>query len=367
MLGGFIVTILEDELKNKFRTDYENYKNAKAKIALIGQPGAGKSSLINALVGEPLFKVGIHTDTTTEAQEVSFESLIITDLPGYGTQAFPYEKWLEIFHPEQYDLYIFVFEGKLHDSDAKLFESLKQWKMLRQHPHFIVRNKSDQIWDEDKELDELKEIIKEDVYSKMGDRSADVYFTSCKEKTGIIELKKAILESSVTSIIKSKLISSFKAQNLNDLTQKREECDNIIHLAALASAANGFNPIPGTDIAVDYKIISEMINEIKNSFGLNDIKDISKFEKYGPTATNIINRILQYIGQEGIKKFLQFILKKFGEKILIQKGAKFIPLLGNLISAGISAGIVEYMGKQVADDCYELAKIILEDTCKKHL
>ena len=361
------MTILEDELKEKFRNDYQNYKNTKAKIALIGQPGAGKSSLINALVGEPLFKVGVHTDTTTEAQEVAFGQLIITDLPGYGTSAFPYDEWLEKFHPEQYDLYIFVFEGKLHDSDAKLFKSLKEWKQIRHHPHFIVRNKSDQIWDENKKLDELKDIIKEDVYSKMGDKSADVYFTSCREKTGIIELKTAILESSVTKIIRSKLISSFRAQNLEDLAQKREECNTIIHISALASAANGFNPVPGTDIAVDYAIINDMLDDIKNTFGLNDLKDISKFEKYGPVATNLINRILQYIGQKGIEEFLKFLIKKFGKKILLQKGSKYIPLVGNVISAAISVAIVEYMGNQIADDCYELAKIILEDTCDKNL
>jgi predicted GTPase len=37
---------------------------ARVRVALFGQPGAGKSSLINRLIGRPMAAPGVHTDTT---------------------------------------------------------------------------------------------------------------------------------------------------------------------------------------------------------------------------------------------------------------------------------------------------------------
>ena len=44
-------------------------------IALFGQPGAGKSSLINAIVGRQLAKVGVENDITTEPENYAWNGL----------------------------------------------------------------------------------------------------------------------------------------------------------------------------------------------------------------------------------------------------------------------------------------------------
>ena len=85
---------IEQDLREQLKRKWADMESVQVKIALLGQPGAGKSSLINALIGKKLFEVGVDTDTTIEAQEAKFESLVITDLPGYGTARFPVDAWV---------------------------------------------------------------------------------------------------------------------------------------------------------------------------------------------------------------------------------------------------------------------------------
>ena len=47
---------------------------ARVRVALFGQPGCGKSSIINRLVGRPLAAPGVHTDTTIEAARSAFKA-----------------------------------------------------------------------------------------------------------------------------------------------------------------------------------------------------------------------------------------------------------------------------------------------------
>jgi hypothetical protein len=60
-------------------------------IGLFGPGGAGKSSLINALVGEKVAKVGVQTDVTVAEKDIVHNGLCFRDLPGFGTKAFPAE------------------------------------------------------------------------------------------------------------------------------------------------------------------------------------------------------------------------------------------------------------------------------------
>ena len=137
----------QEDLREQLRRKYEEKEHTVVKIALVGQPGAGKSSVINKLIGKNLFKSGVYTDTTVKSQEASWGALRIVDLPGYDTKQFPFEDWCKQFSVEDYDLYLFVFAGKLHDADGKLFKKFKEWNQSRKHPYFIVRNKEDDIWD----------------------------------------------------------------------------------------------------------------------------------------------------------------------------------------------------------------------------
>ena len=56
----------------ELRERLKNERRDKLKIALFGQPGSGKSNLINKLVGQNIVTVGVSTDKTVEAEVVEW-------------------------------------------------------------------------------------------------------------------------------------------------------------------------------------------------------------------------------------------------------------------------------------------------------
>jgi GTP-binding protein EngB required for normal cell division len=158
-------------------------------IALFGQPGAGKSSLINRLTGQKLAKEGVRTDTTTEPARYDWNGLHLVDLPGYGTATFPGDTYAERFKIHEFDLFLCVFDGKLHQDDTRLFRFLKKLGKVS----LFVRNKRDGIWEEGKTIEELEGSIIEDVAHQVGSPEK-VYFTSCRTTYGLNDLEDAITE-----------------------------------------------------------------------------------------------------------------------------------------------------------------------------
>lgn len=345
-----------EELQKKIQVDYESFKSEKLKIALIGQPGAGKSSLINKILGKDVFRVSQQTDTTKEAEAHEYGNLIITDLPGYGTKMFPVDQWVEQFNVSDYDLYIFVFAGKLHDSDSRLFEMLEQWKQERNHPYFVVRNKADDIWEDGKTDEELRQVVRDDVREKSGLGDCKVYFTSCRKLEGIEKLKEDIEKSNLNDVKKGKFIAAFKAKSLEDLQQKKVHCLNVVDHHALAAAANGLNPLPGVDVAVDMTIVYDMFKDIRDVFDLDE----GKMDQYIKIAGPIANNVLKYVSKEQIAEFLAKNAGKYVGKTM----SKYFPFIGQAIAVGISYLAIEEAGKTYVNSCYELAKEIMEKNVK---
>ncbi len=88
--------LITGEIK-KWKKKLEKELNIPVSIALFGQPGSGKSSLINKIAGRKLAEVGIETDKTTDAARYEINKLYFIDLPGYGTSNFPKESFFKKF------------------------------------------------------------------------------------------------------------------------------------------------------------------------------------------------------------------------------------------------------------------------------
>lgn len=349
-----------DEIRKQINEEFNRFQNEKLRIALVGQPGAGKSSLINKILGEKVFEVSPRTDTTKGAEEHEYKGMIITDLPGYGTDMFPVDDWAEQFNVGEYDIYLFVFSGKLHDSDSKLFNYLEKWQQEREHPYFIIRNKMDTLWDDEMSTEELKQIVEKDVWEKLGNDSAKVYFTSCRDGGGVEELKHAIENANISETKKQKFIFGMRARCLQDLEIKKEKAAEAVKMYALAGAANGINPVPGADVLLDMGILMKMAGEIREIFGVNSENDLDKAMKIaGPLA----KEVMQYLSRETIVTFLKDAAKRYA----VGKAVKYIPFLGQAIAAGISYFVMESFGTYYVGRCYELAKAILDNEVQQKM
>lgn len=341
---------MSEEIKReaeRIRKEIESNENSKLKIALFGQPGAGKSSLINLIIGSDVAKSGAGTDITVDAQIFHHENFLLVDLPGYGTSKFPPNEWFEQFKPNDYDLFLCVFSGKFHEADTKFFKELKQNERIC----LFVRNKSDDIWQKGKTEEELRDEIINDVAKQVGSKEK-VNFISCKHETGLDLLNEAI-EESLAPGQKEKFIRSAKARTKEHLEKKKLECKKIVTKYAGLSAANGINPIPGVDVGVDIGIILDLFKKIRNSYGLTD----TNINNLGPAFLPIANRILNFATKEGIL----LLLKKFSTSIATKQVTKYIPFVGQAIAASVGFAITLQVGKSYLNDCHELAEKILEN------
>jgi GTP-binding protein EngB required for normal cell division/uncharacterized protein (DUF697 family) len=336
-------------------TELGKEKATKINIALFGQPGSGKSSLINAIIGENVAEVSTRTDTTTEEGSVVWgeeDSLLLTDLPGYGTTRFPAHDYWQRFDLDKYDLFICVFSGKFHQADDELFNKIIE----KGKSCVFVRNFSDTLFDT-KKL-KTKDVLKDEIREAIKERYSEqlkLIFTSCATNEGIGELIEEI-EKNLSASKRAKWERNAKAYSVDFLKKKKAACKKMISLTAAAAAANGLNPIPGLNIAIDIGILQKMFMQIRKNFDLSEDKLKSRLHLY-PHLANIANNVLKSVSTQGVIH----LLEKQAGKVAAQQLSKYIPFIGQAISATAGFAITYLAGNKYLDDCYEVAEAMIQD------
>lgn len=341
---------IHDEAESiRRKLDEEN--QATVSVALFGQPGAGKSSLINKIIGKKVAEVGVETDKTIEAASYETKGLCFVDLPGYGTKNFPKESYFERFNIQRFDLFLCVTSGKLHQADTEFFQELTKRKKVC----IFVVNKHDELWEDDVPIEELEKRKAQDITAHVG-HSVKIVFTSCRKSTGLDNLNEEI-KKNLDGAKKERWVRGAKAYSKQFLQEKRLACEKYITLAAVCSAANGINPIPGADVAIDLSVLVKLFTEIRDAYGLND-NFLEKLQKSAiPMVAQLSNNVVKYAAKEGI--FL--LLKNFVGKQTVKNFAKYVPTIGQAIAAGLGYTITSNAGKSYLDNCHSLAQQILEN------
>ncbi|XP_028633549.1 uncharacterized protein LOC114629644 isoform X1 [Grammomys surdaster] len=108
-------------------------KKAPVNIAVIGDTGAGKSSLINALQGVGADEEGAAATgvicTTTERTPYTYAkcpSVTLWDMPGISFCDFHSNEYLKKMNIEEYDFFIIVSSGRLKFSDREIAKVIMQ-------------------------------------------------------------------------------------------------------------------------------------------------------------------------------------------------------------------------------------------------
>lgn len=324
--------------------------DVKVQVALFGQPGSGKSSIINGLLGEQIAEVGVHTDTTKTKRTYEWQGLCLADLPGYDTIKFPRNSYFAKFDILSYDLFLCVFEGKLHDADSAFFKELRESGKVC----LFVRNKRDQIWQPNVSQEVLEGQIVADVREQVGDTSANVLFTSCRNYEGFSGLQDAI-HKHLGAAKQQRWARNAKAYSSTFLEEKRHACEIVVTLSAGVAAANGLNPLPGLDLAVDVGILQGMFLKLRHAYGLKTEK-LDTVAKYAPAIAPLVNQVIEFATKEGIL----LLLKQFLKKGTLKEISKYIPFVGQLVAASLGYAITQQAGEKYLEACHQVAKTILE-------
>lgn len=316
----------------------------KVTIVFFGQPGGGKSSIINAICGDKVVDVGVGTDTTKNAIVVEHGDVVFVDLPGYGTSKFPQEDFFEEFDPLQYDMFVCVFDGKLHKADTEFFQKLQRLKK----PCIFVRNKTDEIYDEELSLEDSEKIIREDVAKQLGINDFILIFVSAREDkpTGIGSLNDAIM-GKMDAARREKYILAAEAQTEEQLHVKKAAALQYVKNCGSYAAFNGLNPMLGLDAAVDLMILNRMCHGVRKSFGIT-----AEMVEESSLSANNKAFILKSMSKEGIKYLFKILGRKFATKTFL----KYIPVVGQASAAFMGRQMILTAGQDYVEVCYRVVR-----------
>lgn len=339
------VELIKEHLENDF--------NSKLKIGFFGSPGAGKSTLMDKIIGKKVTDSGVAPGVEVK----SFvwgenDSIVFTDLPGYG--GLPEEHTVESFWDDydlsSFDAFLCCFESKFNKDDEFFFKKAKE-----RGKHLIfTRTKSDNIFDEDKTINELKQEIQEKLINDVFGSDSTLIFTSAKTNEGIDELQFAIIDNLSTKQ-KEKFFRNAKAYSKSFLEYKAKAAEKTTIYYSFLAAGSGAVPLPGVGALIDIPMTLKMINTIGKQFGLTPER-LSKIENSNEDLLKTyetVHNLLMGTGKEAMKKFLTNLAAKEGVKNI----AKFAPIVGG---AAAGYGLTYFTGMKTIQECQEVAKEIID-------
>ena len=338
-----------NEAAERIRAQMQAEDAVRVSIALFGQPGCGKSSLINRLTGQKLALEGVRNDVTTEAQEYEWNGLALVDLPGYDTAKFPAGEYLARFKVMDFDLLLCVFDGKFHKADTELFHEVAR----RGKTCLFVRNKHDTLWQDGMDLGELEREIAENVCEQVGGNHP-VYFTSCRLNTGLGELEQAV-KVQLDPAKQERWVRAAKAYTQEFLEEKKRLCEQRVKWSAAVAAASGTIPVPGANFAIDVPVLLTLFKFIRETYGLTD-KALAASEFAVPALAPLANNVVKYACTDGVL----ILLKEFSGMIVAEQVVKFVPFVGTAMAASLGFAITRKVGNYYLGDCHRLAETVLQ-------
>ena len=261
------VASLRDELDEHLRAPPRGELVRRGvRVALVGAPNAGKSSLLNALAGRPAAIVSDHPGTTRDAVEVALElggyKVIVADTAGVRETTDPVE--LEGIrrseaHARDADLTVLVLDAAAED-DAK---TLPPW--VDRGANLIVRNKMD--------LPRAKKKIKIAAASTTTTTTnATTHALSCETREGL----DAFVEALGAAVAARVTAGAGDDANVSAITRSRHrdrlhEC--VAHLDRFVESARGNRGTPEV-AAEELRLAARALGRVTGHVDVEELLDV---------------------------------------------------------------------------------------------
>ncbi len=281
--------IAQKALLNKSQQIEASLQRGEVKVVVFGTGSAGKTSLVNSLIGEIVGKVDSTMGTTTDGETYSLKlkgvarEILITDTPGIleagiaGTERGELARQLAT----EADLLVFTVDNDLRASE---YEPLKTLAEIGKRS-LLVFNKTDLYTDEDKEiiLAKLKQRVKPfispiDVIAIAANpqpvqlNTGEIIEPS-PEILPLIKRLVAVLRAEGEDLIADNIL--LQSHRLGEETrkiidrQRRREADKVIdRYQWIGAGVIAVTPLPVVDMLATAAVNAQMVIEIGKIYGV---------------------------------------------------------------------------------------------------
>jgi len=330
-------------------------KEKKIRIGAYGKSGAGKSSVLNALLKKDIFKTDIINGTTREieAEEWKFKdqtlrSIELLDSPGFDFCDIksPDKIYSRINHS---DLILFIVSGDLNRNELSEISSfIKDGKKI-----IVILNKIDLF-----NKDELKEIIENIKFKLPKDLNIPIIINHENNLknylTKIINQYGEILLTLNSIQLADKLFQRIKEQRLK--RRKKLAQSTIGKFSTIKASAVALNPFILFDVAGSFALDTALISELSNIYGLK-LKGESTRKIFKKIS---INNLFLGVTQVGVNTSFNLIRKVILLTAPLTNGLSLLPYGPiAIIQAAIAVYSTTILGKLAAKEIFIRSKVSL--------
>ncbi len=327
-------------------------KEKKIRIGAYGKSGVGKSTVLNSLLKEDIFKTDIINGTTREIQAEEWNimdhllnSVELLDSPGFDfcDNKFPDKVYSCINHS---DIILFIVSGDLNRNELSEISSLiKDGKKI-----IVTLNKIDLF-----NKIELKEIIESIKFKLPKDLNIPIiinyennlknYMTNIINQHGEIFLTLNSLQSA------DKLFLKIKEQRLK--RRQKLAQSTIGKFSTIKASTVALNPFLLFDIAGSFALDTALISELSKIYGLNLKGESTRtiFKKIS------INNLFLGVTQVGINTSFNLVRKVILLTAPFTNGLSLLPYGPiAIIQAAIAVYSTKILGKLAAKEIFKKSK-----------
>lgn len=133
----------------------------------------------------------------------------------------------------------------------------------------------------------------------------------------------------------------------------------LVARKALLAAAASAVPLPGIDWAADAALLSRLVPQISAEFGLS----VTQVETLAPQQRERIQKAATTVGALLVgrlvtRDLLMALAKHAGLRLTTKQATKYVPVAGQIVSAGLGYAALRALGEQHIKDCVKVARAV---------
>jgi uncharacterized protein (DUF697 family) len=138
-------------------------------------------------------------------------------------------------------------------------------------------------------------------------------------------------------------------------------CRRDVARRALISAGATVVPLPGFDLAVDIGVLTTMLNDVNQAFGLTP----EQIEALAPQRQFTVYKAINLLGASAVGRLITrevvvLLARSLARRLATKTVLRYVPLAGQAIAATLSFAALKTLGDRHVADCVRVAQAALD-------